>query len=463
MSTNEDDKEEYFLRASLLLLKGGGLMSKETLNREVQKAGENLDVLLKRHKGNLKHKFSTEQRNKLCLDGGTTCVEQWDLAMLTLVPLTVFKLSLNEDEKKALKCIKYKRDTVYAHTHSSVLSFDDYDDIRNDLEKALHVLSNGLSDYVKDECDKIIQQCTTGPISPSVKAELSKQLKGTEDLVKAVMTKLTDTHKAIMDMRNEIMEKLEKMSMNQDRSEKIIKVICTELTLSGAENESDDIDFVDEIVTTVINKATTKVGNNDYPKIHLAVKNILREIENIPDVKILPAAQKCVLLKFECTTYTSILQMLRYLESESFLELLKELASAVNTDLPDAKGPFRVDATVTTDCMTELLDALRAETSSRYTRSIRMQTEVQTVHGVKHIWSLFEKGGVTNTLQKLSEAVFDELKTRITITPSIDVGQVYDALKEADVQSGGSMQESHVAIRDGAHHHEQIESGSSKH
>ncbi|XP_053390148.1 uncharacterized protein LOC128553061 [Mercenaria mercenaria] len=204
MSTDLDDKEEYFLRASLLLLKGGGLMSKETLSREVQKAGINLDVLLKTNKSILKHKFSREQRNKLCLDGGTTCVDQWDLAMLTTVPLTVFKQSLNDDEKKALKCIKYKRDTVYAHTHSSVLSFDDYDDIRKELEEALGVLSNGLSGNVKDECAKIIQQCTTGPVNPSVKAELSKQLKGTEDLVKAVMIKLTDTHKAVSNMRNDI-------------------------------------------------------------------------------------------------------------------------------------------------------------------------------------------------------------------------------------------------------------------
>ncbi|XP_053391281.1 uncharacterized protein LOC128554080 [Mercenaria mercenaria] len=271
-------EEEYFLRASILLLKGGRLMSKETLYKELRKAGGNLDVLLKQHERKFKHTFVKKQREKLFPVAGVTDVETWDLAMLTTVSLRVFKRSLNDDEKNDLKSIKCMRDEMYAHTYSSSLSADEYEDIRKELQNALTSLSNGLSEKLKDDCLKIIQECTTGPISPSLKAELTKQIEDTEhSLLQAVMNKLRNQNEFLSEMKKDIMDKLNKISVTEDRSEKIIKVTDTELTLSGAVNESKDIDFVEGIITTVINKAIKKVGNeNDYPRIRSVVDRFLK-------------------------------------------------------------------------------------------------------------------------------------------------------------------------------------------
>ncbi|XP_053388845.1 uncharacterized protein LOC128551915, partial [Mercenaria mercenaria] len=428
------EEDEYFLRASILLLKGGRLMSKETLYKELRKAGGNLDVLLKNHETKFRHIFVKKQREKLFPDAGVTDVETWDLAMLTTVSLTVFNQSLNDDEKKGLKSLKFMRDTIYAHTCSSSLSAGQYEEIRKELQNALTSLSNRLSEKLKDDCYKIIQECTTGPISPSLKAELTKQIEDTEDLMQAVMNKLRNQHEFIFEMKKDIMDKLNKISVTEDRSEKIIKVIDIELKLSGAVNESKDIDFAEGIITRVINKAIKKVGNeNDYPRIRRVVDKILKDIENMSDVEILLAEHKCILLKFRCTTYIGILNILKYLESRSFLDSLNDLALALSSAIPDVSHPFRLDATVTLECMKDLLDELRAKTmeNKKYERTIRVPIKVESVQGIEHIWSLFETGGASNKLNELSEAVSDELNTKVTVTPSVNLKQVQAAIKEA--------------------------------
>ncbi|XP_053391866.1 uncharacterized protein LOC128554613 [Mercenaria mercenaria] len=428
------EEEEHFLRASILLLKGGRLMSKEILNRDLQKAGGNLDTILKQYKKKFKHIFLKKQYQKLFPPAGGTNVDTWDLALLVTVPLKVFKQSLTDDERKALQSLKYMRDEVYGHTLSSSLRVDEYKEIREKIENALTSLSNGLSDNLKDDCSKVIYECTKETISPSLKVELTKLLEDSEDLFQAIMNKLRNQNEFLSEMKKEIMDRLDKIS--GDRSEKIIKVIDTELTLSGAVGKSKDIDFAEGIITTIINKAVKKVGNEyDYPRIRNVVDKILKDIESMPDVEILSAEPKCILLKFKCTTYIGISNMLMYLESRSFLDSLNDLALALSSTFPNVGGQLRLDVIVTPECMKNLLDELRVKTmeTTIYERTIRVPIKVKSVQGIEHIWSLFETGKATNRLNELSEAVFDELNTKITVTSSVNLEHVQAAIKEAGI------------------------------
>jgi hypothetical protein len=60
-----------------------------------------------------------------------------------------------------------------------------------------------------------------------------------------------------------------------------------------------------------------------------------------------------------------------------------------------------------------------------------MPIEVKTTDGMKQLWSMFEDGGATNRLNEVSEAVFDELNTKITVTPSIGLSGVQDAIRQS--------------------------------
>ncbi|XP_053397921.1 uncharacterized protein LOC123552424 [Mercenaria mercenaria] len=177
------------------------------------------------------------------------------------------------------------------------------------------------------------------------------------------MDKLRNQAEFLCEMKKDIMDKLNTISETEDRSKKIVKVMNTAVILSGV-NESKDIDFVEGIITTVINKAIQKVGNeNDYPRIRHVVDKILQDIENMSDVEILPAEHKCILLSFRCTTYTGILNLLTYLESRSFLDSLNDLALALSSTLPYVSGQFRLDTNVTQECMKGLLYELSGKSA----------------------------------------------------------------------------------------------------
>ncbi|XP_060579390.1 uncharacterized protein LOC132736303 isoform X2 [Ruditapes philippinarum] len=226
------------------------------------------------------------------------------------------------------------------------------------------------------------------------------------------------------------------MGKTEDRSTKIIKVIDTELTLSGAINEKDGIDLAESIVTTVYNKAVKKAGGDtdDYPKIRKVVEKMLEDIGNFPDVEVLPAEHKCIILKFKCSSYAALHSILIYLDSGAFRCILTELAVSLNTIEQIKSESITIGADLTLECLKDILDTLCSDASDEnvYKRTIRMPIEVKTTDGMKRLWSMFEDGGATNRLNELSEAVFDELNTKITVTPSIGLSGVQDAIRQSD-------------------------------
>ncbi|XP_053387163.1 uncharacterized protein LOC128546123 [Mercenaria mercenaria] len=239
MFTEED---EYYLRAYMLLLKGGGLMLKETFYKELRKAGGNLDLLLKQHERKLKHLFVKKQQEKLFPDTGVTDVGTWDLATLITVLLTVFKQSLTDGVKNNLKSIRYVRNMFYAHISVS-LSADQYEKIRKELQNALTSLSTGLSEKLKDECFKVIQECTTGPITPSCIAELTKQTK---------------------------------VFKVDGFREFFFQCLSFRPLLNIALGESKDI-YIGDIIHTACRNAIKEVENkNDYPEIRSAIQQMLK-------------------------------------------------------------------------------------------------------------------------------------------------------------------------------------------
>jgi hypothetical protein len=140
----------------------------------------------------------------------------------------------------------------------------------------------------------------------------------------------------------------------------MFSVIDTELTLSGAINEKDGIDFAETIVTTVINKAIKKAGGDrdDYPKIRKVVEKMLEDIGNLPDVEVLPAEHKCIILKFKCSSYAGIHSILIYLDSDAFRCILTELAVSLNTIEQIKSEPITIDADLTLECLKNILDTI---------------------------------------------------------------------------------------------------------
>ncbi|XP_053390149.1 uncharacterized protein LOC128553062 [Mercenaria mercenaria] len=226
----------------------------------------------------------------------------------------------------------------------------------------------------------------------------------------------------------------------------IFEVIDSELTLSAPVNENEPVELAEEIITTVINQAIEEVGDaNNYPKIRLAVKKILEDIKKIPHVEIGKAEHKCVILRFRCTTYKAVLDLLLYMESEMYKTRLDALANAVSTEMFDNPSSCKLHAAVVTECLTTILHELRAESSKsmQHKKTIKLPIKLQTVEGFENIWNIFEGNGALEQFQELSDAISEHLDTKITVTPSLNI----DALMtSASMTIAESQIDSHADI-----------------
>lgn len=192
--------EEWFLRSSLLLLKGTFYLAKTVLIREAKKhrqqTGCDLDGLLKNNEQKLKHEFRHRKHmEKLFPPSGKTNVEDWDISLLTGVLLTVFRKSLPEADRTAIKNIKYQRNDVYAHCAAASLDEVDYNDTCKYLKDAFNKLASGCDSEVKQECDAIIKTCLYETLDHKSHVEQLKRLAEKDDMLLEILAKIETTGK----------------------------------------------------------------------------------------------------------------------------------------------------------------------------------------------------------------------------------------------------------------------------
>ncbi|XP_053389042.1 uncharacterized protein LOC128552068 [Mercenaria mercenaria] len=168
MATEENT---YFLRSFLLLVEGGLYSSRETLGRECQKAGGNLDALLKQCENKLKHEFHGKHYDKLFPQYGTTDINKWDLQLSVGVLINVFGRSLSLTEKQKLRALRDLRNEIYMHCASASLDQKKYEEVQEELEDIITTLAATFDKPVRDRCSAYITQFATGPldgVKPSI-------------------------------------------------------------------------------------------------------------------------------------------------------------------------------------------------------------------------------------------------------------------------------------------------------
>lgn len=185
-------EEEYYLRSSLLLLKGCGYIALKVLRRveqeEIQNSGKNIDVILREKEQKLKHKFSSnKQREKLFPENGPTNPETWDLAMIASVLLSCFRKSLNDNEIDAIKSISYKRNGVHAHSHSASLPRNTYEEVCKQLKQDISVLSSKFDQAVSTNCNNIISDCLKGKLDITNEKDAVKLVADSDDLFQKIL------------------------------------------------------------------------------------------------------------------------------------------------------------------------------------------------------------------------------------------------------------------------------------
>ncbi|XP_053389881.1 uncharacterized protein LOC128552846, partial [Mercenaria mercenaria] len=467
--------EENYLRSSLLLLKGGTFTARKVVIREeqkeIRKSGRDLDDLLMDNKGRLEHEFRNyKHRQKLFPADGKTKFEDWDISLLTGVLQVVFRSTLSEKERKAVRSIKHQRNDVYAHRATADLSADNYSDVCDELKEALRNLMSEFSGEIKTECEDIIDSCLNGPIDIKSHIEHLKRVSDTDNMFRTILEKIDKNGKETMENIKEVVGQqhvslkkdiAEDISNSQDvicrtvrdtqltkadfttlvrdavqqalqeqRSTRKVKVVDSELEVSGKDVDKPNIDLAEQMIKTVTNEAIRRTQTSEeLVDIREAIQEILDEIASRTGVKAREADIGCVVIKFSYETYEQLLKLLVYLDSEDIKLRLAKLAALLSHHL-QTKEELHLSTSLSIKCLQNILDELEKESRSEYKRTIQIPIQFESVEGMAHVWNYFENGGATNSLNKLSEALSAKLGTKITLTSSLNVDQFKSALDD---------------------------------
>ncbi|XP_060583843.1 uncharacterized protein LOC132740007 [Ruditapes philippinarum] len=366
---------ERYLRSVLYLSDSGSYITKEVIQRELERKDCTLDELL--NDTRQEKKVKNEFRNKMQQDilypaSGKTDIKKWDIQMLSGVIMILFGQDLQPKDRTSVREIKRRR-IMLAHSSSAEFCEEDYNNFVEELNDAITTIASDFEDSIQEKCRETFDKYKTCPLEVTTSIEKLKYLNATEPLISKILDSIESAEKNLSDtirkseinIRSDIqginlvLERLEK-KMAADPFKKIRMIVNTRLTFSG--NEEPIVDLADKIVLKVINRAIAKVKNTEnMVEIERAVDDILKHLDEMEGVEVLSTKPECIIISLQCDTYSSVYELLKYTTSEQYRKQLNSLAEAVDLYIKCAK-PFTAYSEITTECLQDIENKIETDT-----------------------------------------------------------------------------------------------------
>ncbi|XP_053382781.1 uncharacterized protein LOC128549656 isoform X2 [Mercenaria mercenaria] len=453
MATTEN---EYYLRTILLLAEGGSYISKQILYKELP---GDLNKLLKHFEHKLKHELHDKQIEKLFPRNGNTFVDTWDLQMLIIVVLRLFHKSLKYEDKRNLQYIKMLRNEVQAHSSSVTLDDVQYENIKDHLTDALTSLASGFGENVQQECRSFINKYTSGPLDVMSARECLKQLQNNDVLFKQVLEKIESSNNDICthlnasqkslsddvknvsqqmkDLENTLIEKLQRLDAGIYR--KKVKVgMHVELSLGGPTEEW--ILLMERTLNDVFNEAY-KTSGGKFEDIKKIVDELLEDIKQNTTINFKGSKMMCIILMFECFTYSGLLDLLQYLTSQKYQRRLSALTETLSTHFK-VDIPVTATSTISPECLQHAYDDLEHEREQQETenchshpsdeskKSLKLSMECSSVEDLVYLWEMFQQGGASHYLDRIADKLSAYSGKKITLSSSLNLEEFKEALED---------------------------------
>ncbi|XP_053382869.1 uncharacterized protein LOC123540271 [Mercenaria mercenaria] len=449
MATTEN---EYYLRSILLLAEGGSYISKKVLYRE--HFGD-LDKLLKGFERELKHELHEKQIETLFPRTGNTIVDTWDLQMLIIVVLRLFHNSLKREDKKNLRVLKSLRNEVQAHNPSATLDVVQYENINDQLTDALTCLASGFDEHVQQECRLYINKYTSGPLDVMSARECLKQLQDNDVLFKQVLEKIESSKNDICATQKSLSDDVKNVSQQMTDFEKNViehlqrldtgtcskKIkVCMQVELSLGGPTTEWVHLMERTLDDVFNEAY-KTSGEKFEDIKKRVEELLKDIKQNTTISFKGSKTMCIILMFECVTYSGLLDLLQYLTSQKYRGRLSALAETLSTHFK-VDIPVTATSTISPACLQNALDKLEHENekqeavnchshpSDESKKSLKLLMECSSVKDLVYLWEMFQKGGAAEYLDRIADTLSECSGERITLSSSINLEEFKAALED---------------------------------
>ncbi|XP_045189083.2 uncharacterized protein LOC123546677 [Mercenaria mercenaria] len=383
-------KPKRYLRYIKLLFEGGRMVLSELLNQELEKTGVSLndflldsrEMLLENEQSALTDIYPQNSPNGTRINTNTST---WDIQSLALIISHICnenQVILNE-----VYIISNAR-KEYAKTAYLSLNNEEFSICCEDLVSSLKTLSPlaGAETYTK--CRVLIEK---------YRKEVDTDIDNTDTYFDQLKSQGLNV-KNLSEMYTEVLEKLN-IALNQmaDGSHVFKHEQVLELKMVTLGRTEEKIELAENILATVWEAA---IKMSDTPKDFAAVRNtvdlIIEHVRAISDVDTIKVEKHCILMSVSCRSCLGLMQLMEYLEGDSFKEHLTNMSLEIGHICNDT---VCIKGNVTFESLYQLATAIECDKLANGFNICAGDVSAQT-EGMKSVEKINDDKGFREVLGK---------------------------------------------------------------
>ncbi|XP_053392307.1 uncharacterized protein LOC128554989 [Mercenaria mercenaria] len=251
----------------------------------------------------------------------------------------------------------------------------------------------------------------------------------------------SDSFLSVLDLEKNLTERLQ--GLDAETCRKKIKVIGIDVELSLGGPTEEWIRLMERTLNDVFNAAYKKSGGQ-FENIKKGVEKLLEDINQNTTISFKGSKTMCIILMFECSTYSGLLDLLQYLTSQKYHRRLGVLAETLSTHF-NVDIPVMATSKILPASLQNALDNLaeceqkkqnaencHSHHGDEYKKSLKLGIECSSVEDLVYTWKMFQQGGAAHYLDNIADTLSEYSGKKITLSSSLNMEEFKTALEDID-------------------------------
>ncbi|XP_060554382.1 uncharacterized protein LOC132715404 [Ruditapes philippinarum] len=176
-----------------------------------------------------------------------------------------------------------------------------------------------------------------------------------------------------------------------------------------------------------------KLCSNDE-ELTLAVMELMIDIFKQSDTTILPAEKCCIRFVIRCKSYTGLLELLEYLDSNTFDQRIQDITTALRKQ---TEISIFLTVVVSADSLQQIKknliqNQMATESCKPRSRTVNLPVRSRNIRSIEHVWKLFQEGDINPHLFNISRILSTIVGDDIGITSSINLKKLKQSLQNIE-------------------------------
>ncbi|XP_060602656.1 uncharacterized protein LOC132755758 isoform X2 [Ruditapes philippinarum] len=415
----------YYIRFVLLLIKGGTRVLRNLLLMCLEKKKITLEHFLRSYKKIIQASqyVKREQMEILYPDPPKTSdIREWDIQLLCFILIEYFKGELNTPEELAVKKIREMRNDFYAHYAKACIDRNTYYSLWSELSLIMTTIGAKMPEYEKEKNDNLISKlCSTKLDMNSATMEI-RNLNDSDEFINKIKQCLNNVFgmnlhiikqdlTEIKDALNSLIV-LRKEETSEQKHAKIVNTVYGAVHVYA--RTQNIVEKAEAQLLAASNQSTDGTEVTANKELSENFNKLKEDIEET-GVNLTRGDRGSIIFTFESHSAHALLKLIEFFESTRMKTHLQDISKNLQNILGEK---INLTAYILRDSLFEALRQMKCQT---HEGTVWFNMKCTGIEGLQHALTMFEEGGASNYLNKMSEILTHSIGETITLETSIDI------------------------------------------